>query len=163
MEHFTKCGSASVKRFGIEHPKHLWVGATYNNEGVLSPSGNKFKSVLILDNLYVQGSIINTSDVYLKDNITDIDINDSNNLLNLIPRTYTLKSDSKKEQHFGFIAQEVEKVLPQLVHLKPDKQEPNIKAVNYLECIPLLVHQIQHMSKEISELKEAINAIKNKI
>jgi len=153
--------TGSAKHFVIGHHQQLWSASKINNEGVLTPSGNIFNSVLIPKNLYVHGSIINTSDIYLKDNITDIDINDSNNLLNLIPRTYTLKSDSKKEQHFGFIAQEVEEVLPQLVHLKPDKQYPNIKAVNYLECIPLLVHQIQHMSKEIAALKE--NAVlKNK-
>ena len=47
----------------------------------------------------------------------------------------------------------LEKEFPELVSIKPDKNLANIKAINYLEIIPLLVNKIQLMQKEIDELK----------
>ena len=38
--------------------------------------------------------------------------------------------------------------------------ETNIKAINYLEVLPLLVHKIQTMQKEIDELKALIKTSK---
>ena len=39
----------------------------------------------------------------------------------------------------------------------PNKMYNNLKSVNYLEIIPLLVHKIQLMQKEINELKSKLN------
>jgi hypothetical protein len=58
--------------------------------------------------------------------------------------------------HYGFIAQDFEKEYPELVTIKPDKTKQNIKAINYLEIIPLLVSKIQIMQKEIDELREEL-------
>jgi hypothetical protein len=40
--------------------------------------------------------------------------------------------------------------------VKPDNKYNNLKAINYLEIIPLLVDKIQMMQKEIDELKTHI-------
>ena len=62
-----------------------------------------------------------------------------------------------KKLHYGFIAQEFEEHFPELVVSKIDRHVANLKAINYLELVPLLVHQIQKMQKEIDELKTQIN------
>ncbi len=65
---------------------------------------------------------------------------------------YKEREFSDKKQ-FGFIAQEVEKVFPNLV--KTD--ENGEKAVNYIEIIPLLLEAYKHQQKEIEELRSLIN------
>jgi galactokinase/mevalonate kinase-like predicted kinase len=76
-----------------------------------------------------------------------------NNLFNLNPVKYTFKTDTKKQIHYGFIAQEIEGVYPELVKIG----DSGHKTVNYVELIPLLVSQIQAMQKEIDDLKKHLH------
>ena len=73
--------------------------------------------------------------------------------MNLKANKFTYKNDPLKQEHYGFIAQEFEKEYPELISIKPDNNLNNIKAINYLEIVPLLVNKIQMMQKEIDELK----------
>lgn len=57
---------------------------------------------------------------------------------------------------FGFIAQDVEKVYPNLV--KTDKQ--GYKSVDYVSLIPILTKEIQDVKKENKMLKAELKAIK---
>ena len=52
-------------------------------------------------------------------------------------------------RHFGFIAQDLEAVLPDLVHT--DKQ--GYKSVDYIGLIPILVNAINELSEQVAELK----------
>lgn len=51
--------------------------------------------------------------------------------------------------HYGFIAQEVKKLYPNLVH----EDGEGYMSINYVELIPLLVMALQEMSEEIENLK----------
>ena len=156
--------TAYIKNFVYGTPSELWKADNYTpsgsteSYGVLVPSSQQYDNLYIPGNLYVDGSIINPSDIKLKDNINIIDCDKTNKLLSLKPCEYTYKNDNKKQLHFGFIAQEFEKVIPELIFSKPDtsNKNSNLKAINYLEIIPLLVNKIQLMQKEIDELKEQI-------
>ena len=55
----------------------------------------------------------------------------------------------------GLIAQEVEKVLPEIVITR----ENGIKAVNYEGVIPLLVEAIKEQQSTIENLKDRINKL----
>jgi hypothetical protein len=77
--------------------------------------------------------------------------------MNLKPSKFTFKNDTSNQIHYGFIAQDFNIEYPELVFIKPDKELNNIKAINYLEIIPLLVSKIQHMQNEIDELKSKVN------
>jgi hypothetical protein len=79
--------------------------------------------------------------------------------MNLNPTSFEFKDDPSNHIHYGFIAGELENEYPELVQTKPDQKYSNIKSVNYLEIIPLLVHKIQQMQKEIDELKSKIDSI----
>ncbi|MCF8244738.1 MAG: tail fiber domain-containing protein [Saprospiraceae bacterium] len=63
---------------------------------------------------YSSGVYSATSDRRLKDNITPLN-NVLPILLKLEAKNYTYKSDTKKELNIGFIAQDVEKLFPELV------------------------------------------------
>lgn len=84
------------------------------------------------------------------------------NLRMLIPVTYTLKQDSawthdmdeEKLQgiHYGLIAQDVQKIYPELVYGNGENL-----SVNYIELIPLLLKSVQELSAEVEVLRKLMN------
>jgi hypothetical protein len=149
--------TAYVKEFYSGSATSLWTTTLHLNTKVIIPATPTITSLYIPGNLYVDGSIINPSDIYLKDNVREISIEKADELLKVGARQFTLKSDLSKQIHYGFIAQEFEAVFPELVFSKPDKNMANLKAINYLELVPLLVHKVQLMQREIDELKEILH------
>jgi hypothetical protein len=105
----------------------------------------------------VNGSIYNTSDAILKENIIELSEEKINNLLKLNPVKYNFKSDLNKNVRYGFLAQDVEKLYPELVK----KCDSGYKTVNYIEFIPILISQIQSMQNEIDELKRERKSLSN--
>ncbi len=113
------------------------------------------KTVMIPKDLLVLGSINNPSDINLKNNIEQIKT-DANILKNLNPVSFTFKDDDQNKKHFGFIAQELENLYPELV----SNNELGFKTVNYIEMIPILLSQMKNMQQEIDKLKDEIKKIK---
>jgi hypothetical protein len=113
------------------------------------------KTVMIPKDLLVLGSINNPSDINLKNNIEQI-TTDANILKNLNPVSFTFKDDDQNKKHFGFIAQELEILYPELVN----DNEGGFKTVNYIEMIPILLSQMKNMQQEIDKLKDEIKKIK---
>lgn len=74
-------------------------------------------------------------------------------------KTYLWNKEANKEMNFdngdhsGFIAQDLEKVLPHLVASGQDGS----KAVNYIELMPYLVEAIKEQQTQINELKAQIS------
>ena len=104
-------------------------------------------------------SITGISDVRHKENIRDLDTGLSA-VLALKPRRFDWKEGKgidRKDQP-GFIAQEVEKVLPELVELWTESQEDKneYKGIRLADMIPTLVKAIQELSAEIETLKQRI-------
>ena len=152
-----------IKNFVVAASPDLWTVVSYPNtdsylSNTLTPSSLSYDNLLIEGDLYVNGKIINPSDVNLKDNIEGVSIKHMDSLMKLDVKQFTFKHDLKKQIHYGFIAQDFEKEFPELVSIKPDSNA-KYKAINYLEIIPLLVGKIQMMQKEIDELKGKIEQI----
>ena len=160
--------TAYVKYFQPGTPSDLWTTTFYTYNGskqqVITPASSNYNNVYIPGNLFVDGSIVSPSDINLKENIVDISTELSDNIMNLKPIQYTFKSDVKKDKqiHYGFIAQDFEELFPELVTIKPGKPG-NIKAINYLEIIPLLVGKMQKMQNEIDELRGLLQNQTNQI
>jgi hypothetical protein len=150
--------TAYIKQFVNGTTNDLWKNMLYTPSGgtptqVLTPTSPTYGSVYITGDLYVDGNIVNPSDVFLKDNISLINEERTNKLLNIKASSFTFKDDPYRKIHYGFIAQDFENEFPELISVKPDSKYNNLKAINYLEIIPLLVDKIQMMQKEIDELK----------
>ena len=105
-----------------------------------------YLSNLIVDNI----SMI--SDKNLKNNIISIPENKTKSLFEINPTQFTFKSDIKKKIHYGFIAQDLEKIYPELVK----DSEKGYRKVNYIELIPLIVSKMKDMQDEINELKKQL-------
>lgn len=145
--------TAYIKNFVAQSPASLWTilppNPLYADNGSIINASPYYRNVIIQGDLTVNGTIYNPSDVSLKQNIDTISDLKTDRLLSLDPVQYTLKMDTTNKIHYGFIAQEIEKIYPELV-----TEQQNIKIVNYIELIPLLVSKIQKMEKEIQHLKE---------
>ena len=133
-----------------------WIYKTLSGSivKVITPY-DQTKTVMIPKDLLVLGSINNPSDINLKNNIEQIK-SDANILKNLNPVSFTFKDDDQNKKHYGFIAQELENLYPELV----SNNELGFKTVNYIEIIPILLSQMKNMQHEIDKLKEEIKKIK---
>ena len=115
---------------------------------VITPADSK-KAIYLNNDLYVNGSIYNTSNAILKENVVLLSENNKDGLLKLKAVEYSFKADRTHQTHYGFIAQDVEKIYPDLVKTSA----VGYKTVNYIELIPLLISRMQDMQKEIDDLK----------
>ena len=129
------------------------------------PSNEKyagyFDGTVKVNGTVIATAVSTTSDERQKENIQEIPSYLSKNFNRLRPVSYTLKQDSvwkydtdaKELQgvHYGLLAQEVEKVYPELVYKRGDNL-----SINYTELIPLLRMKVQELSAEIVSLKEQI-------
>ena len=160
--------STYIKFFNPGQAPNLWStipDSTGTGTGTITVASPYYPNLLIPGDLTVYGVFSNPSDIILKDNIVDISNELSDNIMKLKPTQFTFKTDLTKKIHYGFIAQEFETQFPELVVNKPDNNnnhyhihnKRDIKAINYLEVIPLLVSQIQKMQNEIDELKKQIH------
>ena len=114
------------------------------SSGLISSINSKpldIQNYVRADNFYTR------SDLRLKENISNINITDLDKLNLLIPKSYNVKKDNSK--HYGFIAQEVEKLFPNLVNV----DDNGMKSVNYLEIIPLLLLKVNDLERKIDEIK----------
>ena len=98
------------------------------------------------------------SDERLKNNIIGLTDEALQTVLKLRPVSYylndTLESDKRKKLHFGFIAQEVQKILPNLVV----SNTKGMLGMNYMEIIPILTQSIQEQQKMIDSQKKSTEA-----
>jgi hypothetical protein len=92
------------------------------------------------------------SDQSLKKNIKRIRTK-TDQFLELEAVQFEYKNTPNKTQ-FGFLAQELEKIYPKLVHELNGKRA--LKNIDYLGLIPVLVDLVQQQQKEIDALKKAI-------
>ena len=112
--------------------------------GVISSKQSKpldIKNYIRCDRFYTR------SDIKIKKDIETLTDNHLVKLDRLVPKSYKFKNDGL--EHFGFIAQDMEKEFPNLVSTDME----GLKSVNYLEMIPLLLHKINEMERKIEELK----------
>ncbi len=96
-----------------------------------------------------------TSSQRFKNNISDID-NDSSRLHQLRPICFTYKWDANKKKRYGLIAEEVEKVYPELV-LKD--AEGDAYRVSYKQLPVLMLNEMQKNHNDIAELQDAIKVL----
>jgi hypothetical protein len=100
-------------------------------------------------------SITSLSDERLKENITDLDTGLSE-VMSLKPRRFDWK-DGTNTDVSGFIAQEVETVLPDLVGDFKHEELEDAKAVRMGDMIPTLVKAIQEQQTIIDDLKSRLD------
>jgi hypothetical protein len=110
---------------------------------------------------YNSGEYSHTSDIRLKENISNL-ASVMPRLLELNSKTYSYKADPSKKNYFGFIAQEVEKIFPELVisgNDDADRQAPY--HLSYSGFAVLAIKGIQEQQVVIDDLQSKYNDLKS--
>jgi hypothetical protein len=100
----------------------------------------------------LSGDLTINSDARLKSNIISLGSTLAK-LMMIDGKSYTIKTN-QAESKIGLLAQEVQKVFPELV--KTTKDKDNTLSVNYQGLIPVLINAIKEQQKQIIELKKLI-------
>lgn len=103
------------------------------------------------------GSLRDMSDIRLKDNVKPLD-SALDKITQLQGISFTMKDSKTGDTEYGFSAQDVQKIYPDLVHQAPD--ENGTLSMNYTGLIAPLVEAIKEQQKEIEALKAEIEALK---
>ena len=93
-------------------------------------------------------SITESSSIALKENVAPIE-NALDSIMRLVGVTYDRRDGSKKEEA-GLIAEEVDKILPNLV---TKDQDGNPDAIHYTKLTAYLIEAVKSLKQEINSLK----------
>lgn len=181
----------SIEETGID-------GNSYNSYGIVTNSVNyralyaegnaSYYTAYFNGDIYSNGTYLG-SDAKLKKDIKDV--NNAMDIINqLKPKHYQFRNDGNyakmklpKGNHYGLLAQDVEKILPQLVkeeafnindarsrNPSAEANEENtrqavgknetidFKAINYTELIPILIKALQEQDAKIEALTKEIQS-----
>ena len=126
------------------------IPTNYSNKELTHTSG-----YVTSGNIYALGEVTaySASDIRLKKNINSI-VSALPTIDRLNPVTYNWNSTAKELNNmktdgleYGLIAQELEGILPELVH----PLYSDYKAIDYIKLIPLLIKGIQELNKKIKD------------
>lgn len=95
------------------------------------------------------------SDFGLKENFSLLNYG-LNEVSQLDGKMYTYKSDKSSEKRIGFIAQEVQLVMPELV--KMDKSNQHLK-LKYMDMMAVLVNAVKEQQKTIEANRQRIEIL----
>lgn len=96
--------------------------------------------------LLITATLVQQSDIKIKKDIQNINNEDTIKLKILQPKKYKLINDETRE-HYGFIAQEMEHVYPNIVY-----ENNGIKSINYIELVPIMINQINTLTEQVNYL-----------
>ena len=113
---------------------------------------NLGSSLSVTGSITASSDIIAYSDARIKTNVITIN-NALEKVLSLRGVTYTRTDSDDIKEKIGVIAQEVQKVLPQVVF----EQSNGLLGVSYGNMIGVLIEAIKDQQKEIEELKAKLN------
>ena len=116
-------------------------------DGTAAPGKNIF-TVNADGTAKLDGNLVQTSDLRLKTNIATLE-NSLESVLKLRGVTFNWKKAEDGKKQYGFIAQEVEEVFPDLVGTDSN----GYKTLNYSGVIPVLTEAIKTQQDEIETLK----------
>jgi hypothetical protein len=136
-------GASDFNNDGSDIKAHIALDGTNGNHIFLDGTGNADFTGTV--NVV---SLNQTSDARLKKNISTL-TSGLATINRLRGVRYNWKDESKPQNKIGFIAQEVEEILPELVHTKAD----GFKAVNYAEMTAVLVEAVKELTAQVEALK----------
>ena len=134
---------------------------SYNNTALLIGNGpdadNRSNALQVLfdGTTTIAGDLNVNSDARLKANIVSLGRTLAK-LLQIDGKSYTMKKDESEKQKIGLLAQDIEKVFPELV-----SESNGIKSVNYQGLVPVLINAMKEQQRILSEQQSELNVLKS--
>lgn len=168
--------SIACEPFGFKPQTGLWINRTNNN---LEPFDDNLTDIgtasYHFKDIYAMNGVIQTSDLRMKKNITNLNYGLAT-VMKLRPVAYDWKMQPDgANRQLGFIAQEMEAVVPEaVVHDQvTDQQRAEATAagkpvsaltdpygMKYNELIPVLTKAIQEQQQKIEQLEKELQLLK---
>ena len=138
--HFNLSGStvtANAADFSLDNTAFVVGNGTASN--------NRSDALVVKFNgdATLAGNLNINSDARLKANIISLGSTLAK-LLQIDGKSYTMKKDENKKQKIGLLAQDIEKVFPELV-----SESHGVKSVNYQGLVPVLINALKDQEKKI--------------
>ena len=152
-------GSSSIRlQNSAGTPIGWWYASNSYTQGFLNSSGGYTFQVDNSGNATATGNVTAYSDVRLKENIQPLE-NSLDKVMRLRGVSYTRKDTGSHE--IGVIAQEVEDVIPEFVHISDgvatdENALADVRSVDYGRMVSVLIEAIKEQQAQIEELKEAV-------
>jgi len=122
----------------------------------------------IVGDIFASGEVTTTSDLRLKSDIQPIDLSDNklSKIQNLKGVIFKKTTDVNNNMHMGFIAQELEEIIPEVVYT----DSTGYKSIAYgnltaflFEYIKHLNNNVEKLTQNVDELNKKLNELNNKI
>jgi hypothetical protein len=84
------------------------------------------------------------SDIRMKKDVANLNSNEINKITMLDPKQYIYKEDPKQRVQFGLIAQDVEKIYPNMVETGAN----GMKSLRYQDLIPILIGKVKDLENK---------------
>ena len=134
----------------------MYLNRSTNDGGILSIRRQGTQVGVI--SVTTSGTTYNTtSDIRLKQNIEPLVATDK--LMAMNPVSYAWKSDPDGPRSMGFIAQEMQEVMPEAVSTGDD--EDAMMSMDYGRITPILVSALQDAHRKIEQLEQRIADMEN--
>ena len=101
----------------------------------------------------IAGDLSINSDARLKANIISLGSTLAK-VLQIDGKSYSMKKDENKRQKIGVLAQDIEKVFPELV-----SESNGIKSVNYQGLVPVLINALKEQDNKMNEQEARIERL----
>ena len=150
--------AASLTSSGATTAGSLTVDSVVIDGTTIGHSSDSDLMTLASGSLTVAGDVTISSDARLKSNIVALGPT-LISLLQLEAKSYTMKNDTEQKQKIGLLAQEVQKVFPELV----SEDNNGMLAVNYQALVPVLINALKEQENNYNELEKSLEILEKEI
>ena len=152
-------GSLVIGQYNSSGSSVTNIATSFNTEntafvignGTANDSRSDALTVLFDGTTTIAGDLSINSDARLKANIISLGSTLAK-LLQIDGKTYTMKKDKNKKQKIGVLAQDIEKVFPELV-----SESNGVKSVNYQGLVPVLINALKEQDSKMKEQDNKMN------
>jgi hypothetical protein len=144
------------------------ISYTAGNVGIGTSEPNASSALDVSGNLTVTGDITSSgditgfSDVALKKNISPL-CGSLEMVMSMRPVSYEMKTSSDGRRRVGFVAQEVERILPEVIHVSPHDVHGNLKSIAYGNLTSPIVGALQEVVRRMNLLDERLCGLEHKM
>ena len=144
------------------------ISYTAGNVGIGTSEPSASSALDVSGNLTVTGDITSSgditgfSDVALKKNISTLQ-GSLEMVMSMRPVSYEMKGSSDGRRRVGFVAQEVERILPQVIHVSPHDVHGNLKSIAYGNLTSPIVGALQEVVRRMDLLDERLRRLEQSV
>jgi N-acetylneuraminic acid mutarotase len=111
-------------------------------------------------NVFYRGDLTDLSDKRLKENLLPVS-NALNSVIKLDPYSYTMIGDKQLKREYGLLAQDVQKIFPEIVSIYDEENQ--YLGVSYIQLVPILIQSVKELNATNEDLEGQLKAVQNQL